>query len=467
MFTILKSMIKEEWRFHASLFGNLLFGLFPVLILLFSFTGSLLSPIIGYLGDPTLVILCFFILFGLTVGSFGLLGRKVMNRRFGQASMIAYSSRTLPVSLKMIFFNFYVKDLIYYFLFWILPYSAGVFLGALLGMVTLKYAFMLFIAVSFSFLFGLSFSFLFSTLYVHLEKLTSVLMGIVFVLLLFSKRLLGVDVLSMLPSYRFMLDGDYFMILLWLIILGLMSFMSILFMKADYASPKRQSSKNYLEFHIEKFGRYIKGSHFIVKDFLDMARSRGGLGKVLFSFIIPVMFVWFLLEVFTENFPVVNFAVLFSLFFGAITSTIYNLLTEFEIFSSYEFLPVTPSMIIKAKLRTFVLVNIISPFILFFVLVKTGSLDKILLCFTLFFTMSFLSLAVTVFLTGLSPNIMLYNAKVFLGYIAMLLPVLLIVMMVSIVNMEWLYLSWVLLLPGMMLFRMGFNKWDMAEQKGF
>ncbi|WP_269850358.1 hypothetical protein [Methanosarcina horonobensis] len=37
MFDVLKSMIKEEWRMHSSLFGHSGFALFPVFIFSFTF----------------------------------------------------------------------------------------------------------------------------------------------------------------------------------------------------------------------------------------------------------------------------------------------------------------------------------------------------------------------------------------------------------------------------------------------
>ena len=101
MFDIFKSMMKEEWRMHSSLFGHSGFALFPVFIFLFTFFVSLVLPVFREIVSDAGIALgmhYFFLLVGGMVGAFGLLGREFMNRRFGQASLIAYSSRTLPVS---------------------------------------------------------------------------------------------------------------------------------------------------------------------------------------------------------------------------------------------------------------------------------------------------------------------------------------------------------------------------------
>ena len=77
MFELLTCMIKEEWRMHSSLFGNLMFVLFPVLVTVFSFLCCLVLPVFQtILSFEQLALLAqyLFVLFGVTVGTFGLLG---------------------------------------------------------------------------------------------------------------------------------------------------------------------------------------------------------------------------------------------------------------------------------------------------------------------------------------------------------------------------------------------------------
>ncbi len=122
-------MLKEEWRMHSNLFGNNGFSLFPFFIFLFTFFVSLVLPVFREIFTYAQIALgnalsVSYFLAGM-VGAFGLLGREFMNRRFGQASLIAYSSRTLPVSERLIFANFLVKDIVYYFVLYVLPFIAG------------------------------------------------------------------------------------------------------------------------------------------------------------------------------------------------------------------------------------------------------------------------------------------------------------------------------------------------------
>ena len=139
MLEILKSMVREEWRIHASMFGGSMFVLFPVLIAAFTFGFSLFIPMfesIIPLRDMYMLLHYIALLFGVSVGGFGLIGREMMNRRFGQASMVAYSSRTLPVSERRIFMNLVANDTVFYFLLYIIPFffglsSAALFTGAM------------------------------------------------------------------------------------------------------------------------------------------------------------------------------------------------------------------------------------------------------------------------------------------------------------------------------------------------
>ena len=71
-----------------------------------------------------------YLMLGLMVGGFGMLGNEVMNRRFGQASLLAYSARSLPLSERYIFANFVVKDTVYYFFLWVFPFGFGYVLAS-------------------------------------------------------------------------------------------------------------------------------------------------------------------------------------------------------------------------------------------------------------------------------------------------------------------------------------------------
>ena len=168
MFELFTSMVKEEWRVHSTMFGSLSFALFPVMIFGIAFMGSFLIPHMQTTlpaGNLTLIIHATYLMLGIMVGGFGLLGNEVMNRRFGQASLLAYSARSLPLSEKFIFTNFVIKDTVYYFFLWVLPFGLGYILASPFTGIPLADALLLLLTLTLSFLFGLCGVFFLSAVY--------------------------------------------------------------------------------------------------------------------------------------------------------------------------------------------------------------------------------------------------------------------------------------------------------------
>ncbi len=170
MFELFTNMVKEEWRVHSTMFGSLSFALFPVMIFAIAFMGSFLIPLIQSTlpaGNLTLIVHGTYLMLGIMVGGFGLLGNEVMNRRFGQASLLAYSSRSLPLSEKFIFANFVIKDTVYYFFLWVLPFGLGYVLASPYIGVPPGDALLLLLTLTLSFLFGLCGVFFLSAVYIR------------------------------------------------------------------------------------------------------------------------------------------------------------------------------------------------------------------------------------------------------------------------------------------------------------
>jgi len=462
MLELFRNMVKEEWRMHSSIFGSFSFALFPIIILAFSFFGSLFLPIFEKaipLSTILLIMQVSFILFGLSIGSFGLLGREVMNRRFGQASLLAFSSRSLPISEKIIFLNFFVKDLIYYFFLWIVPFFLGFALYSWIASISLIYPLALLSILTLSFLMGLSVAFLLSTIYAHSARL---LFGVIAILAIggvysssFADSILSeILVFSSIPSP---LQTAFY-----LITAVSFSAISLYFIKVDYPQKKR-FFKNSLS-KLSKLFSFSKYSVFIAKDFLDFKRSEGGIGKILFSFILPLgLIFWLLNSVLSSLIPFSNALVLFAVFLGIMSSSFYNWLTEYDLFNSYSFLPVNSSTIMKSKVISYLLINIIPLVILIAVAAWTNSLEYFLPSVAVFISISLYALSIIAYLGGLNPNTMLYNAKIFLEYMFSLSPVLLIMIFVSILNPFYLIASIILIPVSYKILEKSYVKWDSAE----
>ena len=471
MFDIFKSMLKEEWRMHSSLFGNNGFSLFPVFIFLFTFFASLVLPIFREIFTYPQIALgmhYLFLLLGGMVGAFGLIGREFMNRRFGQASLIAYSSRTLPVSERLIFANFLVKDILYYFVLYVLPFIAGFSLATELipsgnfhSPVTLL---ILLLTLSLSFMIGLSLVFFLSTIYVHAGKLlTSCLLACSIFLICISGNL-NSNIFYTLPSLSFFLLPSKNQLFFSVVIIILSSALSLIFLKIDFPQVKKSFPNSFYRL-CKQFGSY-RYAAFVSKDILDLKRSEGGFGKLIFSFLLPVVLIWMLLSALGKILPALNTLILFSLVLGVLSSSMYNWLTEYDIFASYAFFPLKVSDMIKNKLNSYLFLNLV-PFLLVILLNLKKDPAVVLPSLLLFLSISLYMVSILVYLTGLSPSINLYNGRTFALYTLSVMPLLLVNVILSIFSPFYMIVNLLLVPLAFYLLGQSFRKWDRIESQRF
>lgn len=458
---IFLKMLKEEWRIHTTSFNNKMFAFFPIIIFILSFIGCLFIP---FLKNIITIDLLFkyahyvFVFFGLSVGAFGLFGKEIMNRRFGQASLIAYSSRTLPVSERSIFFAFFAKDVIYYLHLWVIPIFAGfLFTSQFIGINIISSLYVCF-TLALSFLLGLSAVFLLSTIYAHSSKILIALFLIIVGTYFFSSYIFSIQVNFLILPYRLFYDQSLMTLLEIFLLIIIPSIISMIFVKFEYPEKKR-FQKNQLTI-LDRKVAFSKYSFYIAKDFLDLKRSEGGLGKIIFSFLLPIAFTYLFLSVFLELIPTVKAIMIFSIFLGIVSSSIYNMLTAFDTFNPYMFLPVRISTILKSKITTFMIINVLSILILIIATISMDQIFYLLPAFLNFVSIAIYSLAVTVYFTGLNPNTLLYNSKVFVPYITSIGPILFLFTLGAIINPFYMIASPLLIPLAIFLLKKGYVKWD-------
>jgi len=458
---ILKTMMKEEWRIHANIFGNFMFAFFPLLISIGTFVVALFVPYLKTLITIKQMLLLahyLFLLIGVGIGAFGLFAREFMNRRFGQASLIAYSSRTLPVSERVIFSNFIIKDVIYYIFLWIAPIILGFVLATPFISINTLSAIFACGTLILSFLIGLSLVFSLSTLYAHSSKILAALLLLAAIGTLILMRYYTISITTLLPSYSMFYQPTLRKIIISLLLILLPSALSLIFLKVDYPEKKKQY-ENSLNTLTEKL-KFSKYSYYVAKDFLDLSRSDGGLGKIIFSFLFPIVLTWVFLYIFFEKIPTINIIMIFAIFLGIVSSQIYNMLTEFDTFNSYTFLPVSVSTVLGSKITSYMLINIISLIILIITAIGTNQLVYFVPALCSFITISLYSLAMTIYFMGLHPTILLYNAKIFSQYMLMVAPILFGFTIISILDPFILLASPILLIPAIFILKNSHKKWE-------
>ncbi|NYT20450.1 MAG: hypothetical protein GKC07_01450 [Methanomicrobiales archaeon] len=457
-------MMKEEWRLHATMFGSISFALFPVLIGAITFMGSLILSFIGeIIPGPTLSFLVHaqFLLLGIMVGGFGLLGQEVMNRRFGQASLVAYSSRTLPLSDRRIFTVFVVKDTVYYIILWVLPVIAGITLAAPWSGLPLSLIGTIALTLSLSFLTGLAVVFFLSTLYTRSMLL---LAGVVAAGALFSILLLItgiVDPVCFFPPYALSRSFTVPLLLYSLTALMVPFALSIRFMTTEFPGREMHIPDRFspLAGHLDRF----RSGPTVAKDLLDLRRSGGLVGQTLFSFALPLALIWVTLAVLARVLPDTRLLITFAGVAGIIGATIYTWVTEFDAIAGYTFLPLGTPDLIRSKLATFLLLQPLTLGAVGAGAVISGDYGSLLPAAVLALSVSIYAASVMVWLTGLWPAVMVYDVKVLAASMLLIGPVLLGLIGVASMNSLFAFGSAVLLVPASLFIRGSYRRWESWE----
>jgi len=447
MRALLSAMIREEWRLHATLFDYRLFVLFPVLLAVMAAGSTLFLPVLrGNMPGSHLALLGHytFLLFGLSVGAFGLLGRDMLTRRFGQAQVLAAVARILPLTDRRILAAFFVKDLLFYMLLWIGPALLGFGLTAPLMGVAGRQVELLALTLPLSFLAGLAVAFALSTLYAHSPRALLVVLAALGAAVGLDMLSLNAEAIRLLPPYQLFRCPGLTPLVATLGITLVCLAVSLAFPRVDYAGPTPRHPNTF-----RLLARWLPaGVHapHVAKDLLDLKRSQGGMGKIVFALLLPTAVIWLLFHVLEEFIPGLDFLVVFALFVGLIASSIYNWLTELDSVASYAFLPVSVGGVIRGKVYSYALLNLVPVAVILAAALASGRMASLVPALLVYAGVSSYTVAVTVYLTGLFPTVLLYNVQVFGLYTLLISPLLLLFLFLSALNI-WYLAGALLLLP--------------------
>jgi hypothetical protein len=464
MFEILRLLVREEWRRNSSLFGGPMFSLFPFLIALFTFGFAMFLPMfetIIPLGYIYLLINYIGLLCGVSVGAIAFMGREIMNRRFGQFGMVAYSSRTLPVSERRIFLNVILNEVIFYTILFGLPFFAGLSAASAFTLAMPVFHPLLVSSVFLSFLTGFSAALLLSTVYIRSSRVFSLGLLVIFIGMVAGGFAWSTDVFALLPSFTFFASPGLLSLAYSLVAILVPFSLSLVLLRVDYRERVRHV-RNRISGLSDSLGRLFREPAFVSKDMLDLSRSEGGLGKVYFSLAFPLILIWAMLFIFSGLFSLPGSGVflIFSVLVGALSSSMYNWLTEFDDFSMYSFLPVKVSDVMMSKLKGYVLLNVASLVIVIGAAVLGNALASIHYGIALFLSVSAYTVSVTMFLSGLRSN-RIFSGRTFAAYLLMISPVMVLCILLSITYpLPLLALPFVLIPASVILVRRSFRKWD-------
>lgn len=425
-------MLREEWRLHASLFGGRRFAAFPLVVALVTAaavfalveTGTSLSAVIA--GLHALVFA-----FGLHTGSIGLVGRDAIDDVLGELTLLVFSARTLPLSRRRLLAHFLVKDAVYYSGLFLVPITLA-FLAAVGrdGFTPASVA-LLWVSTTATFLVGLA---------ITLGVVGLAMKGIVGWVSagavgtgVIALWYLGVDVLAATPYALYRSPSV-------LAVAGTIATVAVATATGLYAfEPVESSPTRTVEPALERWRSRLRDeSGITAKTVLDVARSSGGLWKVVFSggilFVVSTGLIE-LAERITGVAPSVG--VTFGILLGLSAFTTYNWVTMYDDPESYLYYPIGVSDLFVAKRYALVLIGLptaLAYFGLAAVLFDAEFLDSVAGLFLLVGVHQYL-FGLTTALAGFHPNEFLFDTLLFALFTAavalVLVPALIVALVVT------------------------------------
>jgi hypothetical protein len=467
MFELFVAMVREEWRVHSTMFGSLSFALFPLLIFGIAFMGSFLIPLVKRtlpLGNLSIIIHSMYLLLGLMVGGFGMMGNEIMNRRFGQASLLAYSARSLPISERNIFANFVIKDTVYYFFLWVFPFAAGYILAAPFLGIPLASTLFLLLTLTLSFLFGLCGIFFLSTVFAWSKPVFwafLLLLGIGFGGILAY----GLNPAVLFPPLLLHQEFSWFNLLASCLTLAYLFVVSLWLFNPESVGSEKKYSDLYSPW-LQRLS-FLPYPPLAAKDTIDLYRSGSMIGQTLFSFLVPLGVIWFFLSMMSQFFPPHALLFLYAVTTGVIASTMYTWVTMFDNIGPYACLPVAVSTLIESKLTTFTLLQVIPAVFIAVVAALAGEAVYAIPAVVLGLAVSFYAVSIMAWLCGLSPNVLVYDVKVLFEYLLLVGVAITVFCAVSFINPYYAFGSVLLAIPAWMFFQQAKIRWDAVDPEGF
>lgn len=401
-------MLVEEFRLHAELFGSRRFALFPVTTTLLVIVGVWLLELIGT--DLNGVIAGVFVLvfvFGLQLGTIGLVGRDAMRNVLGDMTLLVFSARTLPVSRQRLLGTFLIKDLLYYLAFFLTPLVLGFLPLTLRGDLSPTATLLLWIGIAATFAFGMGFSLGLAGIASRSSAAALALVGAVGVgILVFPATLIRATPYAIFANPTLETVAVSSAALAFVLIGGLFIFKP----PTGSASPRRIEIDRY-----RRLARY--GGGLSARPILEVSRSSGSVWKVAVSLGIIVGITALLLDRIAASTGMEPSAgIALGTLLGLGTLTTYNWLTQLD--DPREFLryPVTLDAVFRGKLVGFLLLSIpVGIAYLALAAIWYPPLD-LAVGLLVYPPVALYVFGVTVYLTGLSPNELLFDTPLFVAY---------------------------------------------------
>jgi hypothetical protein len=432
---IVRLMLSEERRLNAGMIGKVQFMMFPVLIFFMSFVLALSSKQLLKsmpMDQVYLILHSIILIYGLGVGGFALFGERIAQKRFGEVTMLLETPTIQPIDFRSMFLSFYVKDIIYYMLYSIIPLTAGI--GLTIPLTGFKLASVLFLllTITMTFLIGISFSFFLSSMYVRWKAafggIVIAVLGAIFIGFLTK----AYDFAGYIPSIALQRTGDPLYLLLAAILIIFFSAVAVVTIKVRFGKTVEKFPEEILP-TAKRFTFARKYSAFMAKDWIDLIRSKT-LMPVIGAYIGPLAFLavlfWFLGSVLSLplHFNLIFYAGMIG-FFGV---SIYGWLNLLDTTLFYEVLPVRVTQIVKTKLLLFTVLAIaMSTAFLIALGILQSEWEMLWISLIVAYSTTAYTVTSTAYLTGLRTNSYLFDPKTLGKFSAVVIPPLIVLTILS------------------------------------
>ena len=259
---------------------------------------------------------------------------------------------------------------------------------------------------------GMSGVFFLSTLHGRSVRALFIFLGIAGIIFLGWFILTGSNpALLFPPVILFTASWD---ILLAGIVLFLVPFISALLLFSPDVQTGTKTFKNRMKSLTRRLS-FLPGPALAAKDIIDLWRSGSILGQTIFSFFVPLVIIWFFLSLLDGYLLKIHLLLTFAIITGIVASTMYTWLCMFDSFSIYALFPISVRDVIISKIISF---STLSRFLLSLSQGSQSSPESgyLLPVIALTISVSYYVLSVSIWLTGLSPAVLVYNVRVMIMY---------------------------------------------------
>ncbi len=423
---IVWKMLIEEIRLNTSFASGKGFYSFPILVIISGILAIVFADeMIADMGYKDFLESCHIaiLFYGIFTGFLAFFGSDFLERIFGYLGLIIGLPSTQPLSQKRITLLYFIKEIIFYSIFTLLPALLGAVIGTQFNNFNLMNVILFSISLFLTFIMGLAFAYLISSLY--RISLKHSIIGSSFALTCYIFVVQGSDIT---PSLHWYLNSNINSFLVSITITGILTTAATLLINEinEVSSIPQVGYRERFKEYKEKFNwaKNITSTTIISKERIDLQRSKTGI-KMFFSFAFPLGILTFMNWFIDRGLPVdVDFNTIFyGVMVGFFGTMLYSWLNTIDSPNFYSTLPITVPEVIRARLILFLTITWWIPLI-FMILISylSSEINLLPIGIVVMITVGIYIVNYTALSTGLRTNSALFDAIIFIKFFFVSVP---------------------------------------------